>query len=101
MAHTMLRFKTKTIDEYFGSQRIIQFIEYAESHKHLLGRYDGSLTLYRKCKSIRNIDSHIAKYGQHNTYYYCTYEFAKKLIRRTLKELENWEKMNASNIFRC
>lgn len=99
LAHIMLRFKTRTIDEYFGSEKILKFIEYGEANKHLLGRYDGSLSLYRRCKWIRSIDHHIFKYG--NDTYGLNYEYAKRLIRKTLRELEIWEKTNASNFFRC
>lgn len=100
MAHIMLRFKTRTIDEYFGSEKILKFIEYGETNKHLLGRYDGSLSLYRRCKWIKSIDHHIFKYGSNDTYG-INYEYAKRLIRKTLRELEIWEKTNASNIFGC
>lgn len=53
----MVRFKTKEIDSYYAANSILNFIDYAESNLHSIGRYNGSLSLYRKCLYIRREDS--------------------------------------------
>lgn len=53
----MVRFKTKEIDSYYAANSILNFIDYAESNLHSIGRYNGSLSLYHKCLYIRREDS--------------------------------------------
>lgn len=52
----MRRFKVKKSIAY-ASNSISAFIDYAESNLHSIGRYNGSLSLYRKCLYIKKQDS--------------------------------------------
>lgn len=87
----MLRFKTKIIDEYYAANEILWFIEYAQTHKHEIGKYDGSLGIYYACNAIKAIDSHILKYGE-TDWYWGRYDYAKQIMRNTLKKIRYWKK---------
>lgn len=87
----MIRFRTKIIDEYYAANEILWFLEYAKTHIHEIGKYDGSIGIYRSCIGIRHIDSYIQKYGESN-WYYNTYEHAKLAMRNTVKRIRYWKK---------
>ena len=88
----MYLFKTEVLSNYKDSDKILNFIYNAECNPHQLKRCDGSLSIYYKCKYIQEIDSMIAKYGENLKWYRGTYSYAKRLIRKTVQKIREWEK---------
>ena len=85
----MVRFKVKEIDCYYASDAILDFIDYAESNLHNIGRYNGSLSLYHKCLYIRREDSLMYKYGEDNS---GDIQRLKQFIRRCYREISLWKR---------
>ena len=84
----MTRFKIKEIDCYYASDTILDFIIYAESNLHNIGRYNGSLSLYHKCLYIRRKDSVIYKYGEGRN---GDVQRLKQFMRRCCREINLWK----------
>lgn len=84
----MIRFKAKEIDCYYTSDTILDFIDYAKSNLHNIGRYNGSLSLYRKCLYIRREDSLMYKYGEDNS---GDIQRLKQFMRRCYREINLWK----------
>ena len=80
----MVRFKAKEIDYYYVSDTILNFIDYAESDLHSIGRYNGSLSLYHKCLYIRRQDSILYKYGEDRN---GDIQRMKQFMRRSYREI--------------
>lgn len=85
----MLRFKTKEIDCYYAANSILNFIDYAESNLHSIGRYNGSLSLYRKCLYIKRQDSLFYKYGEDVN---GDVQKLKQFMRKCCREIDLWKK---------
>ncbi len=85
----MVRFKIKEIDCYFASSTILDFIDYAESNLHSIGRYNGSLSLYHKCLYIRRKDSVMYRYGEDND---GDIQKLKQFMRKCYREINLWKK---------
>lgn len=85
----MVRFKIKEIDCYYAANAILDFIIYAESNLHSIGRYNGSLALYQKCLYIRREDSIIYKYGEDRK---GEIQQLKKFMRKCNREIYLWRK---------
>lgn len=85
----MLRFKTKEIDCYYAANSILSFIDYAESNLHSIGKYNGSLPLYRKCLYVKWQDSLFYKYGEN---YDGDIQGLKRFMRRCCREINLWKK---------
>ena len=49
-------FKTEILNSYYAASEIIKFIEYSKRHKHELGSYNGSYSLYRKCRVLFHME---------------------------------------------
>lgn len=84
----MVRFKVKEIDYYYVSDTILNFIDYAESDLHSIGRYNGSLSLYHKCLYIRRQDSILYKYGEDRN---GDIQRLKQFMRRCYREINLWK----------
>ena len=84
----MVRFKVKEIDCYYASDAILDFIDYAESNLHNIGRYNGSLSLYHKCLYIRREDSLMNKYGEDNS---GDIQRLKQFMRKCCREISLWK----------
>ena len=84
----MVRFKVKEIDCYYASDAILDFIDYAESNLHNIGRYNGSLSLYHKCLYIRREDSLMYKYVEDNS---GDIQRLKKFMRKFCREISLWK----------
>lgn len=85
----MVRFKTKEIDCYYAANPILNFIDYAESNLHNIGRYNGSLSLYHKCLYIRRKDSLFHKYGEDVN---GDVQKLKQFMRKCCREISLWER---------
>lgn len=79
------------MDENFNIWcRNLQFSDIPESNLHSIGRYNGSLSLYRKCLYIRREDSLFYKYGEDNT---GDVQRLKQFMRRCCREISLWKKV--------
>ncbi len=87
----MARFKVKEIDCYYPSDTILNFIDYAESNLHNIGRYNGSLSLYHKCLYIKRKDSLMYKYGPDR---FSDIQRLKQFMRRCYREISLWGEKN-------
>lgn len=87
----MERFKNKELDNYYATDAIVEFANFAESNLHNVGRYNGSLSLYRKCLYIKRQDSLLFKYGENH----CDNIYnLKQYMRRCCREINLWKNLN-------
>lgn len=84
----MSRFKIREVDCYYASNVIWDFIDYAESNLHSVGRYNGSLSLYHKCLYIKKQDSIIYKYGEDRN---GDIQRLKQFMRKCCREINLWK----------
>ena len=90
----MYIFRTEILSNYKDSNLVLQFFEFGENHPHQLNKCDGSLSIYYACKTIKEIDSYIARYGENPITYQWSYLHAKEKVRNTIKRIKAWEKLN-------
>lgn len=88
----MYIFRTEVLSNYRNSNKILEFLEYGENNPHQLKKCDGSLSLYYTCKGIKSLDGRIAKYGERPKFYQCSYLYAKRIMRKTIRRIKEWEK---------
>lgn len=86
-------FKTEILNKYYAVSEIIKFIEYCKRHKHELGSYNGSYSLYRKCMSLFYTENAIIKDGD-NFDSYTNYNYIKSQMRQYYKEIQSFKNIN-------
>lgn len=86
----MNQFKVKKLN-YRGTNTIFWFIDYAESNLHNIGKYNGSLALYRKCLDVIRWDSSIFRYGEDRE---GDIKRLNKFMNRCCREIGLWKSQN-------
>lgn len=90
-------FKTEKLNGYYAASEIVKFIEYSKRHKHELGSYNGSYSLYRKCRVLFHMENAIVKYGE-KLDTCMNYNYIKYQMRKIYKEIQAFKRINSVDL---
>ena len=90
-------FKTEKLNGYYAAYEIVKFVEYSKKHKNELGKYNGSYSLYRKCRVLFHMENVIVKYGE-KLDTCMNYNYIKSQMRKLYKEIQTFKRINSVDL---
>lgn len=90
-------FKTEKLNGYYAAYEIVKFVEYSKKHKHELGKYNGSYSLYRKCRVLFRMENAIVKYGKKPDTR-INYNYIKYQMRKIYKEIQAFKRISSVDL---
>ena len=84
--------KCKPLREYQLSKTVVDYYEYYNAHPHEICKCNGTKAIYGLCCYIMRMDDRLFHDGE-NPYFVYSYKYAKELIRKAAKQINNNTKL--------